>query len=157
VVTETAVPVRGARERAIQTLWFEAIGIAIVAPLYSFAAGSSLQSSAALLLALSLAVMAWSACFNTAFDRLEVRCAGRRASARPQRWRIVHALLHEASAVLVTWPLIVALTDLGWSEALVADLALTLTYAAYAYLFHLGFDRLRPVRRQVSRPTAGDL
>jgi uncharacterized membrane protein len=146
VVTHPAVAVRSARERALQTLWFEAIGIAVVAPAYALAAGSSMQSSVVLLVALSLAVMAWSACFNTAFDRLEWRCTGRRASDRPHPWRIAHALLHEASAVLVTWPLIVALTDLGWLDALVADLALTLTYAAYAYLFHLGFDRLRPVR-----------
>jgi uncharacterized membrane protein len=138
--------VRSAPERALQTLWFEAIGIAVVAPLYALGAGDSMSSSALLLLALSLAVMAWSAGFNTAFDRLEAHWTGRRASDRPQRWRIAHALLHEASAVLVTWPLIVALTELSWPEALVADLALTLTYAAYAYLFHLGFDRLRPVR-----------
>lgn len=146
MVSGQAVTVRSAGERALQTLWFEALGIAIVAPLYALATGSSAKSSAVLLIALSLAVMAWAACFNTAFDRLEWRCTGRRASDRPQRWRVVHALLHEASAVLVTWPLIVALTDLGWEEALVADLALTLTYAAYAYVFHLGFDRVRPVR-----------
>jgi uncharacterized membrane protein len=145
-VVTAAAPVRSARERALQTLWFEAIGIAVVTPLYALGAGDSVSSSALLLLALSLAVMAWSAGFNTAFDRLEAHWTGRRASDRPQRWRIAHALLHEASAVLVTWPLIVALTELSWPEALVADLALTLTYAAYAYLFHLGFDRLRPVR-----------
>lgn len=145
-MTHPAVAVRSARERALQSLWFEAIGIAVVAPLYALVAGGSMQSSVVLLVALSLAVMAWSACFNTAFDRLEARWAQRRASDRPQRWRIVHAVLHEASAVLITWPLIVALTDLGWLAALVIDLALTLTYALYAYLFHLGFDRLRPVR-----------
>lgn len=146
MVSGSAVAVRSARERAIQTLWFEALGVAVVAPLYALAAGSSVASSTSLLIALSLAVMLWSAVFNTAFDRLEARWVGRRASDRPQRWRVLHALLHEASAVLVTWPLIVALTDLGWGRALVADLALTLTYAAYAYLFHLGFDRLRPVK-----------
>lgn len=146
MVNGPAIALRSARERAIQTLWFEAIGIAVVAPLYALAAGETMQSSVVLLVALSLAVMAWSAFFNTACDRLERHWAGRCASDRPQRWRISHALLHEASAVLVTWPLIVALTDLGWRAALVADLGLTLAYAAYAYVFHLGFDRLRPVR-----------
>jgi uncharacterized membrane protein len=92
---------RSARERAPQTLWFEAIGIAVVALLYALAAGSSVQSS---------------------------------------------ARLHEESAVLVTWPLIVALTGLGWFEATIADLALKLTHAAFVYLFHLGFDRLRRVQ-----------
>jgi uncharacterized membrane protein len=48
--------------------------------------------------------------------------------------------------VLVSWPLIVALIDLGWQQALAADLLLTLTYAVYAYLFHFGLNRLRPVQ-----------
>ena len=57
----------------------------------------------------------------------------------------------EATAVIVTCPLIVALTTLGWLEALVTDIGLTLTYALYGYLFHLGFDRLRPIYRDASR------
>jgi uncharacterized membrane protein len=58
----------------------------------------------------------------------------------------VHAVLHEATAIVVTCPVIFAMTPLGWADALLADLGLTLVYAAYAYVFHLGFDRLRPVR-----------
>jgi uncharacterized membrane protein len=58
----------------------------------------------------------------------------------------VHAVAHEATAVIVTCPLIVALTGLGWWQALWLDVALTAVYAAYAYVFHLAFDRLRPVQ-----------
>jgi uncharacterized membrane protein len=47
---------------------------------------------------------------------------------------------------VVTWPVIVAMTGLSWGEALLAELGLTLAYAGYAYLYHLGYDRLRPVR-----------
>jgi uncharacterized membrane protein len=64
----------------------------------------------------------------------------------PSCWRIAHAVLLEATSAIVTWPLIVALTDLGWGAALAADVLLTFTYALYSYVFHLGFDRLRPVR-----------
>lgn len=35
-------------------------------------------------------------------------------------------------ALVVTWPVIVAFTGLSWGEALVADIALKLVYAAYA-------------------------
>ena len=146
MVSAPPVALRGARERLIQTLWFEGVGIALVAPLYGLFTGASMHQSAVLLLALSLTVMAWAACFNTVFDWLEARWARRCASDRPPRWRIAHAMLLEATAAIVTWPLIVALADLDWGSALAADILLTLMYALYGYVFHLGFDRLRPVK-----------
>lgn len=146
-----APAVRSARERVLQTLCYEGVGIVLVAPLYGLCAGAAMRESVVLLGALSLAMMAWSACFNTVCDHLEARLARRAAHERPQGWRAVHALLHEATALVVTWPLIVALTDLDWSEALVAELLLTLVYAGYAYLFHRVFDWLRPVRPRAAQ------
>lgn len=137
--------VRSARERVIQTLWFEGVGLALVAPAFSLFADAALASSFALVALLSVVVMLWSACFNTAFDRIEWRCTGRAASDRPRRWRVAHALLLETTAVIVTCPVIVGMTGLDWLQALAADLALTLAYTAYAYAFHRVFDRLRPV------------
>lgn len=140
-----ATGLRDARERVIQTLSFEAGGLALVAPLYALATGSGAGESLGLVAALAVVVMAWSAVYNTIFDVLEHRLAGRVASARPERWRVVHAIGHEASAVVVTWPVIVAMTGLSWGAALVADIALTLVYAAYAYVFHKVYDLWRPV------------
>ncbi len=137
--------IRSARERAIQTLCFEAGGLLLVAPLYALVAGAGADESFLLIAVLALVVMCWSAAFNTMFDLIEHRLSGRVASSRPQRWRVLHAVLHEASAVVVTWPVIVALTGLAWGAALVADLGLTLLYAVYAYVFHRLYDRWRPV------------
>ena len=137
---------RSRRERVIQTLWFEALGLVIVSPLFAFFTGASTGESFTVLAALSIAVMGWAAFYNTAFDRIEQRCTGRVASDRPHRWRVVHTILLEASALVVTWPLIVALSSLGWLEALGAEIGLTLAYTLYGYVFHLGFDRWRPVR-----------
>lgn len=136
---------RGAPERLVQTLGYEAGGLLLVTPLAAFALGRGGGESLALLALLSLVVMAWSALFNTLFDLAEWRLAGRAASERPPRWRAVHALAHEASAVLVTWPVVVLMTGLGWGPALAADLGLTLAYALWAYLYHLGYDAWRPV------------
>lgn len=141
---------RNARERAIQTLWFEGVGLALVAPLYGWLSGSDLSQSFLLIAVLSLTVMAWAATFNTVFDRLEWRWAGRVASERPHRWRVVHAVALEFTAVLVTCPVIYALTPLSWTEALLADLALTATYAVYGYAFHWVYDLLRPVASSVA-------
>ena len=136
---------RSARERLIQTLAFEAGGLLLVAPLYALATGSGAGESLGLIATLALVVMAWSALYNTAFDVAERRLTGRVASDRSPRWRLVHAVGHEATALVVTWPVIVAMTDLSWGAALAADMALTIVYAAYAYGFHRLYDRLRPV------------
>ena len=43
----------------------------LVAPLYSLVAGEAMSESFVLIAALSVAVMSWSAFYNTAFDRIE--------------------------------------------------------------------------------------
>jgi uncharacterized membrane protein len=138
---------RSSRERLIQTLCFEGVGLVVVAPLYAWVAGAGLGESLAMIAAVSATVMAWAAAFNTVFDRIEHARTGRVASDRPHRWRTVHALALEASAALVSCPVIYAMTPLSWAQALLADLGLTLVYAVYGYLFHWVFDRLRPVGR----------
>jgi uncharacterized membrane protein len=140
-----AAGLRSWRERAIQVLAFEALGLLLVTPLYGWASGATTAESLRLLLALSVVVSAWAAAYNTLFDWVEHRLTYRLASDRPHGWRLLHAGLGEATAVVVSCPVIVAMTGMGWFEALLADLALTLVYAAYGYLYHWGFDRLRPV------------
>lgn len=146
--------IRSARERIIQTLWFEALGLLCVCPLYSAVLGESAAESLGTLVALSLVVMLWSAVFNTAFDEIERLSSGRVASDRPVGLRLLHAGALELSALLLTCPLIRATTGLGWWQCLAADLALTLCYAVYGFAFHWVFDRLRPVRAAQVRPIA---
>jgi len=136
--------IRSTRERLRQTLAFEALGLALVTPLYSAAAHEGLDESFALLALLSAAVMLWSALFNTLFDLVEQLRWGRAASDRPQLVRVAHAALHEVTSVLVCCPLIYATTELSWSQALAADLGLSSGYAIYGYFFHLAYDRWRP-------------
>jgi len=142
-----AAGLRSARERTIQTLWFEGIGLLLVAPAYALAMAAPAGESLRLIAALSVAVMAWAALYNTVFDVVERRRTGRVASDRPHALRTVHAIGLEVSSVVVTWPLVWALTPLSWWGALAADLGLSLVYAAYGYVFHWGFDRVRPVAR----------
>ena len=122
---------RGRRERVIQTLWFEALGVAVVSPLLVHFTPASTGESVSVLVVLSIAVMCWSACYNTAFDWVEWRLTGRVASDRPHPLRVGHTLGLELTATLVGWPLIVGLTTLGWLDALAVDLGLTLAYALY--------------------------
>lgn len=138
---------RSRAERVRQTLWFEGIGLLLVAPAYAWISGDALGESVLLVAALSVVVMLWAALYNTVFDRIELRRTGRVASDRPHRLRTLHAIGLELSAMAVSCPVIYALTDLDWTGALIVDIGLTCTYAAYAYVFHLAYDALRPVRR----------
>jgi uncharacterized membrane protein len=105
-----------------------------------------MSGSAVLLAALALAVMLWSPVHNTLFDMAEWRLARRVASDRPHRLRLLHALSHETTSLVVTVPILMSLGGLTLAEAVLADLGLTAIYAAYAYGFHLLYDHLRPVR-----------
>lgn len=139
------MPLRSARERAIQTLCFEFGGMVIAAPLYALLFGAGPAESVGLLVALSVAVMAWAAFHNTLFDLLEWRLASRVASDRPHGLRMVHAVSLESTSVLVTTPLIMLVGGFGLIEALALDIGLGLFYAGYGYLFNLVFDWFRPV------------
>lgn len=140
--------VRNLRERVLQTLWFELLGLALVAPLFAYFSGATAGDSFTVLLVLAIVVTLWAGLYNSAFDLAELRLTGRVASERPHRWRLLHTLGLEASAIVLTWPLVVAVTKLGWQEALFAEIGLTLAYVAYGYAFHVAFDRLRPVHAE---------
>lgn len=144
--TSQGVPLRCLRERVVQSVAFEAGRLVLAAPLYAAVFGSSYVESVTLLAAIAVVCMIWCPFHNFAFDWLEARLAGRTASDRPHHWRVVHALSDEASSVVVvSLPLLMSLGGLRFTEALLAEVGLSLFYAGYAYLIYLAFDRLRPV------------
>jgi uncharacterized membrane protein len=146
---------RSVRERAYQTLAYEAGGLAIATPLYMLLFGAGAVDSLTLMLVLSLAVMAWAGLHNSVFDWLEWRIARRMASNRPQVLRAVHAVSLEASAVLVTMPLAMWLGGLGFWQVAVFNAGMTATYVLWGYAFHLVWDRFRPVVAAVGPQAAG--
>ncbi len=141
---------RSPRERLIQTVSYEIGGLCLSVPLVVLFGGGTAGEAFWLMLALAAAVLIWSPIHNTVFDWLDLRLSGRLASDRPQRWRLVHAISHEATTVVVTLPILIWLGGFGIWEALLADLGLTLLYAAYAYVFHIVYDWLRPVRPRMT-------
>ena len=94
---------------------------------------------------LALIAAVWNGLFNTAFDWFEGRLTGRPADRRPWRLRVVHAALFEGGLLLLTLPVIVLWTGLGWWPALLADLGLAAAYVAYAFAFNIAYDRIFPI------------
>lgn len=137
---------RSCLERLCQTLVFEAGGLLLAVPLYEVFFGRPADEGLILLVTLSLAVLIWTPLHNIAFDRIEHRLTGRPASDRPHALRLLHAVSHEVSPIVVTLPLILWVGQHSLSDALTVNLGLTLFYVCYAYAFYLIYDRLRPLR-----------
>ncbi len=137
---------RTTRERIIQTLAYEGIGLILAAPLLAATLGHGGHESAMLLALIAGVVLIWAPIHNTGFDLLDLRLTGRTACERPHWLRILHACSYETSCIVFTLPIFVWQGGFTLTEALMADLLLTLFYVGYAYVFHLVYDWLRPVR-----------
>lgn len=136
---------RSPAERLFQTVMFEAFGLVLAVPVYRLVTGASAGEGTGVLIAVTLAVLVWSALHNAVFDAVEWRLTGRVASDRPQGMRVIHALSHEGTAVAVSLPILLVLGGLGLGEALTMNVGLTAVYTAYAFAFHRAYDWWRPV------------
>jgi uncharacterized membrane protein len=139
--------IRSFRERAVQTLLYEAGGIAIAAPLYDLIFGAGAAQSVALMVVLSVILLIWIPLFNWLFDLVEWRMTRRPASDRPHGLRMLHAFGMEATSIVVTVPAIMIVGGHGFWEAVAVDIGLSVLYVVYAYLFHILYDRFRPVTK----------
>lgn len=135
---------RHAQDRISQTLMYEAGGLIVVSPLFSYSAGVSAATSAGLLVVLAVVVAVWTAAFNTLFDPIELQRTGT-ADQRPTWRRVLQAGLLESGIIVVTTPVIVVWTRLGWFDALALDAGLTAASLVYAYFFELIYDRAYPL------------
>lgn len=136
---------RSLPDRIRQVALFEVGGLLLITPPFVWLSGVGMADALALLATIALIAALWNTGYNTAFDWVEARLTGRTADLRPMRWRVVHAVGFEAGLLLVSLPIIVAWTGMGWLDALIADLGLALTYTAYAFVFNLAYDRLFPI------------
>lgn len=144
-VVTSIMLIRSTRERIFQTLCFEFVGILLVTPMYAFFTGITAGESLVVIVLLSVAILVYSPLHNTIFDFIEAKKTDRIACQRPHSVRVFHAVSHEVSAVLITCPILVLLSGHTVLEALIVNVGLTAFYSCYTYIFHIIFDRLRPV------------
>lgn len=136
---------RAPLDRVRQVILFELGGLIVVTPPFAWASGVAARDSIALLAIIALLAALWNAVYNTSFDWIEGRLSGRTADRRPYFLRIGHAVGFEGGLVLMSLPIVMAWTGMGWSAALLADIGLALAYVAYAFVFNLAYDRIFPI------------
>ena len=138
-------PLRSLRDRIRQLLLFEAGGLLLITPGFVWLSGVPASDSIGLLALIALLAALWNTGYNTGFDWVEGRLTGKTADRRRFGWRIVHAAGFEGGLLLVSLPIIIVWTGMGWLEALIADLGIAAAYVGYAFVFNLGYDRLYPI------------
>lgn len=132
-------------DRLRQIALFEVGGLLLITPPFAWASGVPITESIGLLALAALIAAVWNGGYNTGFDWVEGRLTGRTADRRPLRLRALHALGFESGLLLMTLPLIMWWTGMGWVEALIADIGLAIAYTVYAFVFNLGYDRVFPI------------
>lgn len=154
--TRSALPMlRPFKERLVQSLGFEISGLVLSLPLLSYFSNASPFENVVLLAVLSAVVMLWSAVHNMIFDAADLHLTGRVASERPLKLRVVHALSHEFSSILVSLPVLIIVAGFDIRTALFVDLWLTLIYAVWAWAYYWAWDRLRPLDPATASETVG--
>ena len=139
---------RSLPDRIRQVALFEVGGLLLITPPFVWLSGVPLADSIGLLAIIAAVAALWNAVYNTSFDWIEGRFTGRPADQRPLLLRAAHAVGFEGGLLLISLPIIIYWTDMGWLEALIADIGLALAYVAYAFVFNLAYDRVFPIERE---------
>jgi uncharacterized membrane protein len=130
---------QGPLRKVVHATLFEAIAIVVVAAFMLLVTDHSLASATGLSVATSVVAMLWNMAFNSLFERWEQR---QPSKARTVRRRAAHALFYEGGLVLMTVPMIAWWMDMGWWQALAADLVLVAFFLVYTFVFNWVFDRV---------------
>jgi uncharacterized membrane protein len=132
-------------DRLRQVLMFEIGGLLLITPPFVWFSGVPLFDSFGLLAVIALIAAIWNVLYNASFDWVDGRLTGRASDQRPSLLRMAHAVGFEGGLLLISLPVVMVWTGLGWLQALIADLGLAVAYVVYAYVFNLGYDRVFPI------------
>lgn len=127
------------KERVFHALLFEIIAISIVAPLFAWISGHSVEAMGALAVIIAITAMLFNMLYNFIFDKLQHVIGFERSV----KIRCLHAFLFECSFVVVSIPLAVWFLSIGWIEAFFLDFSLTMFFLPYTFLFNWLYDFIR--------------
>lgn len=131
---------QGPRRKLVHACLYEAIAIGIMTLAVRLVRPDADTAEAGSLAVLtSVIALGWNMAFNTLFEAWERRQADRR---RTVRRRMAHAIGFEGGLAALTVPLIAWWLDMGWWEAVLADLGLLVFFLGYTFVFNWVFDHV---------------
>ena len=135
---------RTTTDRVRHTLLFELFGVAICTPLASLILDKNLALIGSLSITISIVAMGLNYLFNLCFDKAMIRL-GRPVNVRPVWLRILHAILFEASLLVLTIPMVAWWLDMSLWAAFIADMGFVLFFLIYAFVFNWTYDTIFPM------------
>lgn len=127
------------KERIFQAVLFETLLIVLSTALLVWLTDHGIGETGLLLALISLIALVWNIVFNAVFDRFFT--APRHT--RGFKIRSLHAVLFEGGLLLVTLPLMMWWLDIGFWQALVTDIGITVFVLLYTFVFHYVYDNCR--------------
>ena len=142
---------RSTTDRIRQAVSFELIGILIVTPLFAWCFDHPMGEMGILVVLGATAATAWNYLFNLGFDHL---LNWRRGDVRKTvPLRLVHAVLFEASLLVLLLPLFAWWLEISLVAALVMEISFATFYMVYAFVFTWGYDLVFPPDQTGQAPT----
>ena len=133
---------RSTTDRIRQAISFELIGILIVTPLFAWTFGHPIGDMGLLVVLGATAATAWNYIFNLVFDHVLLKVRGDVRKTLPLR--VVHAVLFEATLLLLLLPLFACWLDVSLVSAMLMEISFAAFYMVYAFVFTWGYDTLFP-------------
>ncbi len=122
---------------------FEAVALAIVAPLGGLLFGVDLLHFGLVAVVSTTIAMGWNYVFNLGFDHALLRAG--RSLHKTVQIRVLHAVLFEGGLLLLLVPFIAWYLQFSLRDALVMDLTLAAFYLVYAFAFNWAYDAVFPL------------
>ncbi|QFT61920.1 PACE efflux transporter [Roseivivax sp. THAF30] len=142
---------RSTADRIRQAVSFELIGILIVTPLFAWGFDHPMGEMGILVVLGATAATAWNYLFNLGFDHL---LNWRRGDVRKTvPLRLVHAVLFEATLLVLLLPLFAWWLEISLVAALVMEISFATFYMVYAFVFTWGYDLVFPPEQTGQAPT----
>jgi uncharacterized membrane protein len=134
--------VRSTKDRIRHAVLFEVMGFAIVVTLGGWVFGLPFEDIGIIAVVSTTLATIWTYVYNLIFDRMMHARIGH--TQKTPLLRVGHALLFEAGLLLVLVPFIAWYLSVGLVEAFVMDVAISLFYLVYAFVYNWIYDVVFP-------------
>ena len=134
---------RSIADRIRHALSFEAIGLAIFIPSFSYFLQQPASEMGIIGVVSATTATLWNFVYNWGFDRAMLRWTG--SLSKSLRLRLAHTLLFEAGLIVLLIPFIAWYLGITLWAALVMDIAIVLFYLVYAFFFNMAYDCYFPL------------
>jgi len=131
-------------DRIRHTFLFEIFGLLISTPFAAWVLDKGLAQIGALNIVISLVAMCLNYIFNLVFDFTLVRL-GRPVNVRPVWMRTIHAILFEASLIILIIPVVAWWLDMTLWAAFFTNLGYSLFFLIYTFVYNWVYDVVFPI------------